>query len=256
VRAGSPAAAGFSLKGLAGSVEVCFMSRQRPRPPGGSRLAAKVGLAVLAVAVAVLAVQSLRPTPAPADTTPAWTPTPTPTRALVAFLGDSYTGGSHMGGNGATGWPALLSAAKGWRFQLYAVGGSGFVSPGSGNSTFAQRVPAIIAAGPSIVFVEGGHNDLGKNPEPAIITTIDELRAGLPSAQIIVLSPIWPNSHPPAALTPIADALRTEAAKVRAVYVDTSGWFAGPYSSLIGSDGTHPTDAGHRRIAQQLGGRL
>jgi lysophospholipase L1-like esterase len=230
------------------------MSSRRHTAGGGHSLPAKLSLALLALVVVGMIVQTFRGSPAPAATGPAWSPSPSQVaaRPFVAFLGDSYTSGSSMGGTGAAGWPAILSASHGWNFRLYSSGGSGFVNPGPTNITFGQRIAAIVAANPSIVYVEGGHNDLGRNPEAAISVTIARLRAGLPDARIVILSPIWPTTHPPAGLAPITAALKAEALKAKAVFVDTSQWFAGSHASLIGQDGTHPTDPGHQYIAQLL----
>jgi lysophospholipase L1-like esterase len=52
----------------------------------------------------------------------------------------------------------------------------------------------------------------------------------------------------------VSVVLREEAAAVDAPFVDVSDLFADGRG--IGEDGVHPTDAGHRRIAEFLGPRL
>jgi len=80
-----------------------------------------------------------------------------------------------------------------------------------------------------------------------------------------VIGPPWVNGSPPASIVADRDVVQAAAQAAGATFVDPlrEGWFTGPYASLIGSDGVHPTDAGHRhladlilpRIAQALGRR-
>ncbi|HEU4674022.1 MAG TPA: hypothetical protein VFS32_14115, partial [Candidatus Limnocylindrales bacterium] len=50
----------------------------------------------------------------------------------------------------------------------------------------------------------------------------------------------------------LRDALRREASSVGAVFIDpiAGGWLAGSSIRYIGPDGLHPTNAGHRHLAQ------
>jgi lysophospholipase L1-like esterase len=170
----------------------------------------------------------------------------------VAFLGDSYTEGSDMN-HGSPTYPTLLGKRLNFRSVLEAIGGSGFVN---GNA-FLRRVPTVVADGPAVVVVEGGHND-GRAPRDQVRGAADavlrDLAAGLPQAKLVVIGPIWPNADVPPAIRGVNDDLRGLAATYGAVFVDPigSGWFTGPSAALIGSDGTHPTGDGHTYLADQI----
>jgi lysophospholipase L1-like esterase len=71
---------------------------------------------------------------------------------------------------------------------------------------------------------------------------------------LVVLAPIWSNAWPPARCLDLRDHLRQKARSIGAIFVDPlrEGWFAGSHHQLIGPDGLHPTDAGHRYIAQRI----
>jgi lysophospholipase L1-like esterase len=177
-------------------------------------------------------------------------------RVRVVFLGDSYTGGSAMGGNGPHGYPALLSKPLGWDYMLQAVGGSGFLSMGQGQA-FGVRVENVLSSHPDVIVVQGGHNDDQFSSTATLKASravLARLRQGAPAAKIVVLGPIWPSSTVPATERAIDVGLKQQAGDFGAVFVDpiVDGWFDGAYQRFIGTDGTHPTDAGHERIAELL----
>jgi lysophospholipase L1-like esterase len=206
------------------------------------------------IAAAALAVAALSPTVAPATPSDASTAGPMP---VVAFIGDSYAGGSHMGGNGAAGWPAIVSHDEGWTPMNVAVGGSGYTRTGSGTTTYGQRVAAVAARKPQGVVFAGSLNDRWSTPAQvyqAALAALRDERRELPQARLLVIGPFCPGS-PSAAQLEIRDAVERAALAVRADWVDPISWFAG-HRELIGGDGIHPTDAGHRFIAQRLEGEL
>ena len=173
--------------------------------------------------------------------------------ARIVFFGDSYTGGSAEGGNGAAGWPALVSNKLRWTYTLNAVGGSGFINAGTGQP-FGARIAAVLAGKPDVIVVEGGHNDVQMPPAVVLAAStkvLSALRAGDSHAKLLVIGPIWPNASAPAAARAIDDGLRRQAAATGAVFLDPiqAGWFTGRYAALIGGDKTHPTDQGHQYIA-------
>jgi lysophospholipase L1-like esterase len=184
---------------------------------------------------------------------------PAPARQLqVAFLGDSYTGGSAMSSGIKSLYPTLLAGRFNFLVDNFAVGGSGFVAPGQTNQPFGLRVRAVVAAHPDVVVVQGGHNDANSpqdQVQAAAQSVLASLQAGLPKAKIIVIGPIWPSGDVPQSELSLDGALKQMAVDMGARFIDpiADGWFIGPYTKLIGSDGTHPTDAGHARIAKLLG---
>lgn len=170
----------------------------------------------------------------------------------VAFLGDSYTGGSNMDSGPQARWPALVSAALNWTPAYFAVGGSGYLAPGQGQP-FGDRVDELIASQPDLVVVAGGLNDASRYKAAdigaAAGVVFQRIRDGLPGVPIVVLGPFHPDPSPPATITAARDAIQAAASAVAGtLFVDPLPWFAAG-AVEIGSDNTHPTDAGHRAIA-------
>jgi len=178
----------------------------------------------------------------------------TSTRPVAAFLGDSYTSGWNGAGLGSAGWPAIVSESLGMRETNRAVAGTGFVNPGWTGQPISSRVADVIRVHPGIVFVAAGHNDrrfaasLSNRAADAVIA---RLHTSLPGAILVVIGPIWQDGRPPASLRALRDHLRVAATRVGAIFIDPlrDPWFGGAAHRMIGPDGVHPTDAGHRRIA-------
>ncbi len=63
---------------------------------------------------------------------------------------------------------------------------------------------------------------------------------------------------PPSNVTGLRDALRSAATAVGAAFVDplTDKWFVNDTAKLVGSDGVHPPDEGHKHLADQLQPRI
>jgi lysophospholipase L1-like esterase len=199
---------------------------------------------------------AVRAEPAPVRAEPAGV-----ARPVAAFLGDSYSTGWAGAGIGASGWPAIIGRAYGWRTRNYAVAGTGFVNPGWTGQPIRSRVAAVIRLRPGVIFVAGGHNDRRFGAAAsgrAASTVLRRLREGVPDAVIVVIGPIWQDGSPPASVRGLRDRLRREAAEVGAVFIDPlrDGWFAGARHRFIAADGIHPTQAGHRHIARLVLERL
>jgi lysophospholipase L1-like esterase len=177
--------------------------------------------------------------------------------ATAVFLGDSFTSGWDGAGLGAAGWPRLVGSARGWRTVNLAVAGTGFRNPGWTNQPIAARVSTALQSDPDVIIVAGGHNDSRWSAAAtarAADEVIDRLRTAAPDALLVIVAPIWQNGSPPGRALALRDHLRRKAEAVGAVFVDplAEGWFSGPGHRLIGSDGLHPTDAGHRFIAERV----
>jgi lysophospholipase L1-like esterase len=177
--------------------------------------------------------------------------------STAVYLGDSYTSGWAGAGLGARGWPRLVGAERGWRTLNLAVPGTGFLNPGWTGQPIGSRVAAAIAARPDVVVLAGGHNDsrwAADATARAAESAIDRLRAALPEALLVVVAPIWQDGSAPQRCRALRDRLRARAASVGAVFIDplASGWFAGSSHRFIGLDGIHPTNAGHRFIADRV----
>jgi len=61
-------------------------------------------------------------------------------------------------------------------------------------------------------------------------------------------------NKPPRTVTGLSDALRSETTAVGVEFVDplTDKWFLNDTAKLVGSDGVHLTDDGHKYLAEQL----
>ena len=131
------------------------------------------------------------------------------------------------------------------------------MNPGWTGQPIGTRLTAAIRQRPDIVFVAAGHNDSrwsAATTANAADKVIRRLHRALPNAVLVVVAPIWSNGRPPQRCLDLRDHLRRTARSVGAMFVDPlrGGWFAGTRHRLIGPDGLHPTDAGHRFIADRV----
>lgn len=190
---------------------------------------------------------------------------PAATRAIV--LGDSYTEGSGATAK-FTAFPSTLCRIEGWTDCWQSgSGGTGYLADG----TIVDRVPYsgrlsndVLKWRPDVVVVTGGRNDNGQaspvQVQAAATDLYRRIRAALPDARLIVTSP-FPASKAEAtsaSLNAIGTAIHNAANSVGAQYVDVMG--PGSYiigtSGLVGSDGVHPTQAGHDRLGSVLAGKI
>jgi len=185
----------------------------------------------------------------------------------VSIVGDSYTSGSAVGGNGPANWTAVarrLLADDGYPVDLSVLGlsGSGYVRVGGTGTTFTDAIPGAVTDQTQLVVVFGSIND--GSSDPAAVASSAELALqridlAAPQALVMIIGPQWIDADPPANLLAIRDAVATAvAAHPRASFVDplAEEWFGGAASSLIGRDGLHPTDAGHRHLAELIAPRI
>lgn len=178
---------------------------------------------------------------------------------LVAFLGDSYTAGT---GSSGAGYVDPTAVPLGWETVRFAQGGTGYTNPGDneGESVYADRVVAVVAANPDIVVIQGSTNDYAADPA-ALTTTAREvyasLRAGLPEARIIAVGPLAPPAADEDSLSRVARALRVAADGEGVPFIDpiAEGWLQ-PADGLFIEDGYHPNDAGYTAMADRLVGAL
>lgn len=195
-----------------------------------------------------------------ASYTPA-TPTIAPrTRPVVTFIGDSYTGGSAMGGNKEKNYSHLVAKHFDWIYVNQGIGGTGYIAPGGGTEprTFGsapQVYRVTMLDRPSIVFLVDGVNDLGKPLDDlaaAVDKTIKSYAAAAQKSEIVVVGYIAPGP----ANKKFLDAnqvLKAAAEKNGVTFWDPAAedWLKGK-SELIGSDQFHLTDAGHEYLAQVM----
>lgn len=150
-------------------------------------------------------------------------------------------------------------------------GSTGYLAVGgvAGKVTFRSRAQNdVLRWNPEVIVVAGGLNDgaftaAQLTAEAGLLFAM--LKGGAPDAQIVVLSPFWPNSLTIATILPVAAAIQAAALTARLPYVDmlTDPWITGSgkvgatngtgnADIYISSDGAHPSPAGHVYIAGRL----
>jgi lysophospholipase L1-like esterase len=195
---------------------------------------------------------------------PAWALPPARTaRPLVVMLGDSYTAGT--GASVETSrWSTLVATSQGWRETNLARGGTGWATTSTTGCglvlcpTLAQMAGAAVQARPDVVLVSAGRNDLTIYQSnktlvrDSIEQTIATLRAGLPHARIVVISPMWDSSAVNPGILEMATWTQQSAAAHGAQWVGgASSWLLG-HPEWVSADAVHPADAGHAQIAHHV----
>lgn len=182
----------------------------------------------------------------------------------IVVVGDSYTQGTVQGGSGDSSWAALSFRQlrrEGLDLQsgIAARGNSGYVARGLGDLTIGNDVKRIVEKDDDAVVIFGGLNDqhepldvVGK----AVADTLSSVKETAPNAKVVVIGPAWPawSIKPPTPdILALRDAIRDEATKVDATFVDpiNDQWFAAD-PALIGEDGIHPTGEGHVYMSERL----
>lgn len=190
-----------------------------------------------------------------------FTPPPPPPAIPVAIIGDSYTRGSAMGGQGARNWPTLAMAqlsSRGVEINpaVAADFGSGYVKRGAKGTVFADQIPKVVKPDDRLVVLFGSLND-GSVPRPELSApvqrTLTETQAAAPQARLLVIGPPWVGTDPPSKVLGVRDVVKCQAEAIGATFVDpiAERWFV-DHPELVGSDGVHPTDAGHQYLADKI----
>lgn len=183
------------------------------------------------------------------------------TRARIDVLGDSYVGGSDEGGKGLSNWTSLAGTRfyeEGTPVELnpVALPGSGYITRGLTGLAFHEAT-AQLSPEADVVLVFGSRND-GRQSDAAMYeaarTLYTELQTLAPKAVIIVVGPVWVDASVPSSISSNNQAMARAAADTKVRYVDAlaEGWFAGSDNTLIGTDGVHPTNAGHAYLADKI----
>lgn len=189
-------------------------------------------------------------------------PMPATPQQRVAVIGDSYTSGSPQGGNGDRRWTAIVTSqlrAHGIDVvaRVGAEGGAGYVQGGRHTGeVFADKIAAAVRPNDTLVVFFGSRNDSRASAAQMARATCDTLRnaeIAAPAARLLVIGPPWVDANPPHYILQARDILRDRATELGAQFVDpiADGWFV-DRPDLIGTDGVHPTDAGHEYMAQKI----
>lgn len=187
------------------------------------------------------------------------------TLSRIAVISDSYTTGTDLGGLGVNGWPSLA-----WRIlaeegrpvaaDVAAEGRAGYGVRGDHNSTFGDLTARAVRPDDAVVVFFGSRND---QPVDAIEVAglarnaFELARRRAPTARFLVIGPPWPTADVPVRIMQIRDALAIVAQASGARFIDplVERWFVGR-PELIGVDGVHPTDIGHRYLAERIAGLI
>lgn len=214
-------------------------------------LAAVQKVIVCGAALGLLACCGAPATANPTTATPVPSSSPLPQTLRMVVLGDSIASGTAFGGQGSSGWPAIVAQKLGLLSLLSAQPGTGYTKDYASGFAYTARVDQVIALKPSILIVEGSRNDTDPTAtKQAVTEVLGRLRDALPQAKILVIGPLYLD-RTDGRTTPINDAVKTVASRLGLTYVDTikARWFTGSARSMIASDGIHPTDQGHRYLA-------
>lgn len=175
----------------------------------------------------------------------------------IEIIGDSYTDGSSEGGKGNNGWPRLVEEklrAENLDFKIRTtgLGGSGYLSEGTKKRTFLS--PATRISGDTdVVVIFGGLNDAiyaGSSVRKASARVYAAVAERAPKATLIVVGGQYPTPRPTAEYQNVRSAIKESAKSNGSTFIDPISWFDDKF--LIGKDGIHPTDAGHKLIAENL----
>lgn len=179
----------------------------------------------------------------------------------IAVVGDSYTTGGALGGQGSKSWTTrawqiLAAQQMAITADVNAEGGAGYGTRGNHGHVFEDLTEGVVKPDDSLVVFFGSRNDQNVDPTQLSILafgTFQLARRIAPSASFLVIGPPWPTANPPDWVLRIRDALRYQAGVAGAKFIDpiAAGWFVGQ-PGLIGSDGVHPTDAGHQYMADEI----
>jgi lysophospholipase L1-like esterase len=186
-------------------------------------------------------------------TPPAITRPPDPD--VIAFVGDSWTTGSDM--NTGPAWPQQISEHLGAYPQVVAAGGTGYLTARTTGSPSTMVDQALtVPPGSKVIVFLGGRNDSRHTVdeiEPAVRQAFVNAKKTAPHAELVVVPPPFNGSHPYPWFLQMRDAIKKEAARAGAIFVDpiAQNWFPDG-SDMIGSDGVHPTNDGEAVITKKL----
>ncbi|WP_433180213.1 SGNH/GDSL hydrolase family protein [Actinoallomurus sp. CA-150999] len=184
---------------------------------------------------------------------------------VVMFLGDSYTAGK-VGQIPEQTYAAETARTLGWQVIIGGYRQTGFIAKGKVGKDFARLFTEQLAwrPAPDLVIVSGGHNDR-RHPAADVGEAARQLLGTVhqrwATARLLLIGPMWGGGSPPKEVTAIRDALGSVAAESKVPYIDplSEQWITGDHDLGTGNapqyilpDGTHPTAAGARHIADRL----
>ncbi|HEY2206141.1 MAG TPA: SGNH/GDSL hydrolase family protein [Pseudonocardia sp.] len=182
-------------------------------------------------------------------------PAPSP-EPLLVVVGASFAAGAGVV-RAEDSWPFRLARAQGWRVVVSATPGAGFISSGAHAMGPLSRLAArldLARLHPSLIIVQGGHNDLGRPPADVAARVTDlvlTLRRAAPGARLVVLS-VFSGSRGPSATALTLDHAIVTAARSADPSVLVVDPLAQRWTFPRVADQLHPSAAGHAWIAARL----
>lgn len=221
-------------------VALAFMPREVPAGTGAEP--------VLTISSSEDAASATNSAGAPSASGPS--ATPAGTGLTVAFIGDSYTEGVGAS-DPSLRWTTLLAAANGWEELNLGVSGASYGQGLDEWNSYALQVEEAIEAQPDVVIVSGGLNMSELDQELGVESVFTDLRAGLPDARILAVSPFWVSTAYPAQLTLTANLIKSDVTAVGGQYLEVGHLFEDEFQ-YFELDGLHPDDEGHQLIANAV----
>jgi len=179
----------------------------------------------------------------------------------VSVIGDSFTSGSPQGGVGPNGWPALVRKMLDdenvdVEIKYAPEAGAGYATVGDSGGVFDRQISAVVGIASELVVFFGSTNDGVAPPgklQKAVAEGFARTKALAPHAKLLVIGPTWLTTDPPPEMKRVRDILRDQSSAAGAIFVDplVEHWIA-DQPQLIGGDGIHPTDEGHRYLAMKI----
>jgi phospholipase/lecithinase/hemolysin len=179
----------------------------------------------------------------------------------IAVVGDSYTNGTAIGGQGPHAWTTLAWKSLARRgvpvaADVAAEGRAGYGVRGDQGNMFVDLTPRAVKPDDALVVFYGSRNDQGVDPNflsSQVFNSFSLAHGIAPNARLLVIGPPWPTADVPPAVLQVRDILSFQAMLAGATFIDpiAAGWFV-DRPDLIGKDGVHPTDAGHAYMADKI----
>ena len=201
--------------------------------------------------------------PGEAPPAPAGPAIPAGNEPVLLVIGASFAAGVGVNLNPQAAWPAIVGQRIGYRVMVSADPGAGFVALGDGTAgPFSQLLAAVnvTTLNPSIILIQGGHNDQGVPPEAenqAVLYLFRTIAQEAPQARVGLVG-YFDTTHPGPVSTSVATTNQTIITAARSVVPNllvfdplSAHWV---FPRIF--DHLHPTATGHKRIAGYVAGGL
>jgi acyl-CoA thioesterase-1 len=194
---------------------------------------------------------------------PAGPAIPAGNQPVLLVIGASFAAGVGVNLNPQAAWPAIVGQRIGYRVVVSADPGAGFVALGDGaQGPFSQLLAAvnITTLNPSIILIQGGHNDQDVPPDvenQAVLYLFRTIAQEAPQARVGLVG-YFDTTHPGPVPTSVTSTNQTIITAARSVVPNllvfdplSAHWV---FPRIF--DHLHPTAAGHKRIAGYVAGGL